>query len=161
MERVLERMEVEDLTAFDIAKTFLNYEKMTPKKLQKLCYYAYAWYLTLYKKRLFNGRFQAWIHGPVLPELYQEYKSYGRKPIDKTEVPDSVRKKPDVLDIIELVYKSYGHLDGDELEYLTHLEEPWLAARKGYRPDEPCQNEIDDHIIYQYYSKVYEEGQND
>jgi hypothetical protein len=46
-------------TVFDVAKGFLTIHSMDHKKLQKLCYYAYAWHLGLYNRRLFNERFQA------------------------------------------------------------------------------------------------------
>ena len=32
---------------YDIAKWFLSQSSMTPKKLQKMVYYAYAWFITL------------------------------------------------------------------------------------------------------------------
>ena len=50
---------------FEVARFFLTKESMTHLKLQKLCYYAQAWYLTIYGQRLFNEEFQAWLHGPV------------------------------------------------------------------------------------------------
>lgn len=34
-------------TVFDVADWFLGKDSMSPKKLQKLVYYAYAWVLTL------------------------------------------------------------------------------------------------------------------
>lgn len=36
-----------NLTVFDIANYFSSKEDMTHKKLQKLVYYAYAWYIAL------------------------------------------------------------------------------------------------------------------
>ena len=35
------------MKALDIANWFLSKESMSPKKIQKLVYYAYSWYLTL------------------------------------------------------------------------------------------------------------------
>ena len=62
---------------FDLADAFLSIESMTHKKLQKLCYYAKAWYLALYDENLVNEAFEAWVHGAVQPDLYQKYKPYG------------------------------------------------------------------------------------
>lgn len=73
----------EMITVLDVARAMLTFESMPHKKLQKLCYYTYAWFLTFYRERLFNGPFEAWIHGPVHPELYQFYKENGWKPIDQ------------------------------------------------------------------------------
>ena len=35
-----------EMTVSNVAKWFLSKESMTPKKLQKIVYYAYAWFLT-------------------------------------------------------------------------------------------------------------------
>ena len=56
---------------FDVSEWFLSKESMTPKKLQKLSYYFEAWCHALFNRSLINDtRFEAWIHGPVSPELY-------------------------------------------------------------------------------------------
>ena len=57
-------------------------------KLQKLLYYAQAWHLAIYDTRLFPERFQAWVHGPVIPEIYHRYKEFGPRPI----IDESVEK---------------------------------------------------------------------
>jgi hypothetical protein len=64
----------------DIACWFLHKEAMSHRKLQKLCYYAQAWFFTLENIRLTDAIFEAWIHGPVSPSLYQHFKKYGCKP---------------------------------------------------------------------------------
>ena len=63
---------------FDVANWFISKGDISPKKLQKLVYYAYAWYLTFMNdsdnelnNRLFEDRAEAWIHGPVFPKLYR------------------------------------------------------------------------------------------
>ncbi|WP_206605192.1 Panacea domain-containing protein [Bacillus safensis] len=148
-------------TIDNVAKAFLSFDSMTHKKLQKLCYYAYAWHLTLYKQPLFEEKFQAWIHGPVAPTLYKQYKEYGWKEIPKLEDVESDALHGSPNEILTMVFNSYGHLDGDELEYLTHTESPWLEARKGLEPDSISQNELDDTTIINYYTEVFENGQND
>lgn len=150
------------ITVHDVAKTFLTFDGMTPKKLQKLCYYAYSWHLTLTGYRMFEEKFQAWVHGPVAPSLYQEYRHYGWLEIPKqSKIPEVIIENEDILETIQEVYDSYGDLTGDELEALTHEEDPWLIARNGLKDYEPSQEEISDEVIVKYYSTVYEEGQND
>ena len=57
---------------------------MSHKKLQKLCYYAVAWHYALYDSQLVeNDEFEAWIHGPVSPSLWHEYKDYVWKPLPR------------------------------------------------------------------------------
>lgn len=52
-------------------------DDITNKKLQKLAYYVYAWYLTLYNQPITNLSFEAWDHGPVSRKIYNLYKGYG------------------------------------------------------------------------------------
>ena len=59
----------------DVARTFLYMDSMSHKKLQKLCYYAQAWYVTIKNKPLFEDDIEAWVHGPVVPSLYSQYKT--------------------------------------------------------------------------------------
>ena len=68
--------EVGKYSVFEIANWFLKKSNMTHKKLQKLCYYAQAWYYALKNKRLVDSDFQAWSHGPVSPALYERFKSF-------------------------------------------------------------------------------------
>ena len=57
---------------FDIANWFLKKESMDQKKVQKLCYYAQAWSLALFNKPIIDCKFEAWAHGPVCSELWNE-----------------------------------------------------------------------------------------
>ncbi|MFP5528706.1 Panacea domain-containing protein, partial [Peptococcus simiae] len=53
-------------SVIDVANWFLSKDSMTHKKIQKLCYYAQAWYCALYDGTpLFKEEIQAWVHGPV------------------------------------------------------------------------------------------------
>lgn len=62
---------------FDMAEAFLSIESMTHMKLQKLCYYAKAWYLAIYGENIITEPFEAWVSGAVQPLLYHKYKIYG------------------------------------------------------------------------------------
>ena len=50
---------------------------MSPLKLMKLVYFAYAWYLYLTDQDLFSEEIQAWKHGPAIRSLYDEFKRFG------------------------------------------------------------------------------------
>ena len=56
-------------------------ENLTNLKLQKLLYYAQAWYLALYNVALFEEDFQAWVHGPVLYSQYCRFCDWKWRPI--------------------------------------------------------------------------------
>ena len=145
-----------------VADWFLSKDKggISPKKLQKLVYYAYAWTLTLtndsadkINNRLFeDGKFEAWIHGPVIRGLYAEYANYGFSGI--TKEPNKTKFTDDVEDILNQVWEVYGKYTADQLESMTHQEDPWKKARKGYSPLENCSNKISDEYIFNYYIKI-------
>ena len=118
---------MEKYSVFDIANWFLNKMSVSPKKLQKLVYYSEAWSNALYDEELISDTvFEAWAHGPVSPELYQKYKEYGWKDIS-----------------------------ANELEALTHQEDPWRRARAGYPEGSHCEVEISKHDMKVYYKSVY------
>lgn len=140
-----------------IANYFLSEESMTPKKLQKICYYAYSWYLTLFDDYLFDdGKFKAWVHGPVNVKLYDKYKRYGWRNIPKTSRPNLGNELTEFLDTILNTYKEFN---GDQLENMTHNETPWIEARCGLEPEKPSNNMISDETIKMFYSKLMETGQ--
>uniref|UniRef100_A9A748 Putative prophage protein (Ps3) n=1 Tax=Methanococcus maripaludis (strain C6 / ATCC BAA-1332) TaxID=444158 RepID=A9A748_METM6 len=144
---------------FDVAKWFLNKESMSHKKLQKLCYYALSWYSAVYDKELIpTVEFEAWVHGPVIRELYENYKSYKFFDIPKeTEKPDFSKELNNFLDSI---YETYGEMSGDELESLTHQEEPWINARMGLKDYESSKNIINNEIIKKFYRNMMEKITN-
>lgn len=47
-------------------------DDVSNKKLQKLAYYVYAWYMTFYGVKIANMEFEAWEHGPVCRKLYNK-----------------------------------------------------------------------------------------
>lgn len=156
------------LTPNDIAKYFLlkteqDGELISPLKMQKLVYYAYAWHLVKTKEKLFSDQIEAWANGPVVPSLYVELKKFGSStsPIDlenfvdiNTEVgaANFVSKIPPATKAnLDEVYERYQTMTAFELVVLTHDEKPWAEARKGLEPGEKSSNPIlDQHIIEQY-----------
>lgn len=142
---------------YDIANWFLSKESMTPKKLQKMIYYAYAWYLTIandpegqIRSKLFDNKIEAWVHGPVVPEIYAKYKTYGYNEIDKLDEHENFDYNTE--NILDQVFKVYSDFDGNELESITHQELPWINARNGAEPLESSRNEIKDKDIINCYS---------
>ncbi|MDW3932938.1 hypothetical protein BUZ77_12310 [Staphylococcus saprophyticus] len=141
----------------EVAKYFIeNGEDITPKKLQKLSYYAEAWCNALLNKRLINDtHFEAWVHGPVSPELYQEYKNYGWNVIEEPAVNIEYNFSDKEKEILDSVLETYGHLSGNELEAITHEETPWLNQRKDLEETEASNNIIKFEDMQNYYSSIY------
>lgn len=148
-----------------LAQWFLSMSSMSNKKLQKLCYYAYCWYIVFFNdnevitkenigdiKVLCSEPFQAWIHGPVSPQLYQRYKNYGWHEIPKIATKPFVEEELESL--FQQVWEAYGSFSADELEAISHSEMPWINARQGISSGEPCSNIISTYDILQYYSKL-------
>lgn len=145
---------------FDVANMFLSHSPMAHKKLQKLCYYAKAWYWALFNHALFNEKFEAWVHGPVCPALYRQYRDYGWDDIPQSDI-DTSKFEQKAIEITEAVYHTYGGFSGDELETLTHSELPWKSARGSLEAWEPSQNVIDEKLMREYYLRIYEQSQSD
>lgn len=57
-------------------------EPISNLKLQKLLYFAWKEFYQQNQTQLFEESFEAWKFGPVVPEIYYEYCSYGPFPID-------------------------------------------------------------------------------
>lgn len=141
-------------TISEVADEFLAIDSMTPKKLQKLCYYAQGLYGAITEQRLFEEEIEAWIHGPVAPELYYKYKPYGYNNIPKRE---RTSDNKELTEIVEQIYRIYGKLDGNQLEALTHSETPWKKAREGIEPYEPSNNVISfDEMVKFFKQKILE-----
>jgi len=145
------------LTHDTVADFFIKFahehgDCLTNLKLQKLVYYAQAWNLALYDKPLFESDFQAWVHGPVCPELYARFKGYRWKPIteqpDLPEIPENVKKH--LIDVFE----AYERYSGYQLEQMTHAEAPWIDARDGIPLDEASNAVISKESMKDFYSKL-------
>jgi uncharacterized phage-associated protein len=127
---------------------------VTPLKLQKIIYYAQAWSLVFRNKGLFSDDFEAWIHGPAIPEIYQAYKHYGWNaiPRPKTVIPIENEEQS----VISSVLEAYGAMTGKALEELTHSESPWLNARVGLNSNRRSHNRISKKAMKAYYQQFVE-----
>ncbi|MEC3885513.1 type II toxin-antitoxin system antitoxin SocA domain-containing protein [Halobacillus sp. HZG1] len=131
---------------------------ITPLKLQKLVYYAQALSHPFNNRYLFKEDFEAWVHGPVSPELYYNYKKYRSK-----DIQDDVKKpniNPDDAKVIEAVWQIYGEKDGKFLENKTHNEKPWKETRSGLSYYESSNKIIPKEKIKEYYSEKFKVAKN-
>ncbi|GAO44713.1 hypothetical protein FPE01S_03_07520 [Flavihumibacter petaseus NBRC 106054] len=132
---------------------------ITNLKLQKLVYYAQSWFLALNKTELIHEDFQAWVHGPVIPQLFNDYKIWSWKPIIREDLNkekfDAIKAvlPPEVKALLADVEYEYFGLTAYELEKLTHNEAPWVITRNGLPNDAPSNRVIPKSLISDYYSK--------
>ncbi len=104
-------------------------------KLQKLLYYAQGWHLALYGEPLFDEPLEAWVHGPVVPDVYRAFKGFGSGPIRPDPAPELKSFPPELVEHVKDVWEAYGNFSAYDLERLSHREPPWAKARNGLAPD--------------------------
>lgn len=161
MSKVTEKTMIEtSYTAPQVADFFLAFanesgDRITNLKLQKLVYYAQAWYLANYKKPLIKEDFEAWVHGPVNPDLYHIFKERGYLPIEKDIKMNDVEKVFDkeTLKFLNEVASVYMPFGAYHLEIMTHREDPWINARAGVAADEKCNNVISLESMEKFYGE--------
>lgn len=148
-----------------IVRWFLHYEPMTHKKLQKLLYFCYGIYLARnninennLQNVLFLNNFEAWVHGPVIPEIYNIYKNNGITPLYIEEEVEEFNDN--IMNILNETMLMYGNYNADELEYITHNQTPWKNARKGLSPIEASSNIIELEDIYLTFRDIIQYGNN-
>ena len=128
-------------------------ESVTNLELQKLVYYAQAWFLALYDRALLDEPFEAWVHGPVQPDLYQRFKALGWRPI--SDIPQEPTFGQALIpQHLDEVLRVYGKFTAHQLEMLTHDEEPWRAARGNLPPDASSSSTISQESMKQYYKRL-------
>lgn len=123
-------------SARDVAKVFLKLSEpetgdlLTNLKIQKLVYYVQGFHLALEGAPIFGENILHWDHGPVVRELYDEYKALGYKPIPVPDGIDTSMFSKRQLSLIEEVNSVYGQFSAWKLRDMTHNESPWMSTSK-------------------------------
>lgn len=146
---------VAETTALQVGNYLIDFshrvgDPLSNLKLQKLLYYAQAWYLALYDRPLCPEPIEAWVHGPAVPSVYGTFKESAWQPI-----PISPKVVPvfhgKIKKHLEEIMEKYGTQTPYFLEMLTHQEEPWLKARGRIPPDEPSHAVITHDSMKNFY----------
>jgi putative prophage ps3 protein 01 len=144
-----------------IAYVFKSLEEVTPLMLQKLLYIIQGVFMALYKRPIFEEECMAWMHGPVYPEVYELFRDFKYNPIDDARFAVFEGTADALTDeernVIDLVVNTFGNYSGKVLEKITHNEEPWKLARKGYSDNIPSNEPISKESMKVYYEKVHRE----
>lgn len=118
---------------------------LTQMKLLKLVYIAYGWVYAVLDRPLFEEDIEAWLHGPVIPALYDEFKRFGSNPIDRRAnefdletleltQPEINPKDTDLLIILDVVWDSFKRFSAWDLRNKTHERgTPWTETWDGGR----------------------------
>jgi uncharacterized phage-associated protein/DNA-binding Xre family transcriptional regulator len=122
------------LSILDISNYIQQYGKkvldgaydISNKKLNKLLFFVEIELKKVLGARYFDFRIEAWLHGPVYPELYHRYKVFGydtiKEPFENIQLPQS---------IIEHINKALDHylpMSAYELEEESHKTKEYIEA---------------------------------
>lgn len=97
--------------------------------------------MAFYKTEFFENDCEAWVHGPVYREIYDQFKEY----------------KYHTIEILDSICENFGCYSGTMLESFTHDEDPWRRTRGELDEKEKSDKIIDKKIIKEYFTKVIEE----
>lgn len=144
----------------DLAKYFLsinpalkvgNYDNNV--KLNKLLYFSSLMYFSVFNENLINSNFERWDNGPVLRDVYKEFRY--KDLISNSEcTPDVV--SPKEKKIIQIINFIYGDKTSKELSEETHQHNIWKDASKNENLDF---QKIDSSIV-NYMESLYSIYQN-
>ena len=141
-----------------IAYIFECLEEVTPLMLQKLLYFVQGISFVQLGRPMFSEDCQAWVHGPVYPEVYDLFRNFKYNPIEDARFAlfdGSVDLLTDEeKGVIDLVVNSFGLYGGKTLERITHNEEPWKKARRGYSDSIPSNVALSKESIKEYFEDV-------
>jgi uncharacterized phage-associated protein len=120
---------------------------MTNMRLNKLLYFAQGHYFARTGNPLFEDDFEAWDYGPVVSGIYQQYKSYKKKPIVDVDADYSIETfNSDELDVLLDVAREYGKFSTSELVNMTHTDgSPWAECAKS-QTQEITKKQIKDYF---------------
>lgn len=141
-----------------IAYVFEKLEEVTPFMLQKLLYFIQGVNSALYGEPIFAEDCRAWLHGPVYPEVFELFRDFKYNPIDDARFAllggTEEALSDDEKRVIDLVVNTFGMYGGKVLERITHNEDPWMEARKGYGDSIPSGELLTKERIMKYYIAV-------
>lgn len=122
-----------------------NFPRIDQMKLYKLVYYAQAWWLAQKDTPLFEEDVFAWPWGPVVKELYGDFRSAGRGQITTQRATQLVKSgqdildfriaepdkpKGEVMDFLKQIWEIHKPYTGIALSNATHAPgEPWTIIK--------------------------------
>jgi uncharacterized phage-associated protein len=130
---------------------------LTIMTLLKVLYFAHAWYLAKSGKPLIAQPFEAWRHGPVNRVVYDQFKDYGERVLNKRAVsfdPSALKFRPteysfdaETIEFLCNIFDYYSKFHPFKLSHLTHEKGGpwdiiWTAAEKRAIPGMIIPNEL-------------------
>ena len=152
-------IEVGAVANFMIGRAKKGKDPLTLVRLQDLVYLGYGVHLALNDRRLFKEHIEAWPYGPVVPELYHEFKRFGAVRIRgwSTDFNYETRRvsfpavdDDDLLALhsLNFTWSYYGNRSAMDLRRVTHRPgSPWDKVKSEERtmiPDRWIRKEFSD-----------------
>lgn len=128
-------------------------EYLSPMRLQKLLYYVQGWHLARAGHPIFGEKLKAWANGPVVPQVWHQFRNYGREGISLKESSNPQLSDGEKL-FIDRVWDIYKDYSAISLSKMTHEEPPWKEARNGLLPEESSDKEITQVSMRRYFKSI-------
>jgi uncharacterized phage-associated protein len=148
---------------------------ITNLSLQKLLFFIQGFHYLNYDKLLFEEEIEAWNFGPVIPEIYHQFKKFGKNPITEEracyfepsmneasfpEIKESLY--PEAFKMTNDTFALLAGKDPFKLVWYIHLENsPWTALvktdKKGIYKIEPHLKIEIQEKDKEYFKSVYDE----
>lgn len=105
------------------------------QQLMKLCIIAQGMHLTIYHKKMFDEKIEAWKLGTVVPKLYKVLKPFRGNPIKEPVKSWRFLLWDNYLSdaekaVVQMVYENFGYLDGTTLSMMTNQREIYKQSIK-------------------------------
>lgn len=113
------------IASYIIRKCLKLEKEINNLQLQKLLYYTQAAFLVKVNRPAFRDDIVAWKYGPVVKDIYQEYKCNSNRPI-YDYIPYDGLIADDHTDLINEIILAKSDYSAFELVEQTHEELPWL-----------------------------------
>ena len=139
---------------------------LTPLQVNKLCYLTHGFSMRAGRAGAFYNDVEAWPFGPVIREVYDAFRRYGRSDIrklhgtmepvcgaredTKTRLANSLGE--DITKTADSVVAHYARVDGGMLIEMTHAKDtPWSKTRSWWPFNTP---RISTETIKTFYEKL-------
>ncbi|MDF1620944.1 Panacea domain-containing protein, partial [Pseudothioclava nitratireducens] len=123
-------------------------KQLSIMSLLKLTYISHGWHLEMQGAPLFGNRIEAWQYGPVIPEVYRDFRPQGVTVTAPTSTVPACAFDGNDEALLEEVWRIYGTMPAFQLSDLTHVHGgPWHIARE----TGGNHAQIPDELIKQHY----------
>ncbi|MDR1502135.1 MAG: DUF4065 domain-containing protein [Prevotella sp.] len=147
---ILKKSNMDNVISYLLSKC----NDITPLALQKALYYMQGFYSAFYSKFIFDEDCEAWIHGPVYKDVYDNFCKYSYDPIDSVDEPDISLFTCEDITLLDSIVKHICCYSGKTLEAFTHSETPWLITRGDLPVNVPSNRIISKQSIRDYFLSV-------